>query len=99
MPYNQGCKALVTVTSHEHHGVSNEMQLNRLLNNLFRLTTNKIPKLCITGALQGESMVESPHKGPVMQKVFPCHEFIMQFQVPMGYDPNLTHTATTNYHF
>ena len=32
-------------------------------------------QLCITGSLWGEStshLVDSPHKGPVMQKAFPC---------------------------
>ena len=46
----------VTVMSQECHGISNHWQLDCLLNSLFRLTTTtKIPKLCITGPLWGES--------------------------------------------
>ena len=43
----------ITVMLHEHHGIRNNQLLNCLFNTLFRLTTNKISKLCITGSLWG----------------------------------------------
>ena len=42
---------VITVTSHEHHGISNHWQLDCQLISclLFRLTTNKTSALCIIG--------------------------------------------------
>ena len=60
-------------------GVSNHRQLDCLLKTLFKLTTKK-QIIRITGPLWGESTlqrVDSPHKGPVMRKTFPCHDVIM----------------------
>ena len=47
------------------------------LNSLFRLTSKKhqIPALLVL--CEGNPPVDSPHKGPVMLKAFPCHDVIM----------------------
>ena len=63
---------VITMMSYEHHGISNHWQSSCLFNSLFMLTTKK--KYCATQALLNG---DSPHKGPVMQKEFPCHNFIM----------------------
>ena len=59
--------------------------ISRLFNNLFMLASKKASKLCIYGPLWEESIgdrhrwpVDSPHKGPVMRKAFPCYEVIMK---------------------
>ena len=44
-----------SVMSHEHHGISNHWQLDCLSNSLFRITSQKTSKLCITDPLWGES--------------------------------------------
>ena len=46
---------IITVMSHEHHGISNYQKLICLLNSLFRLTTKKTIKLWIAGPLWGKS--------------------------------------------
>ena len=48
----------------------------------FRLTSNKRQRSALLAPLWGEStchqwQVDSPHKGPVMRKVFPCHDIII----------------------
>ena len=55
-------------------------QFGCFFNNLLRPTIIRTLLLCITGPfLRGIhwSMVDSPHNGSVMQKVFPCHAAIM----------------------
>ena len=67
-----------TVMSHKHPGILNNWQLECLLNRLSMLITTEKPMLHITGSLWGEStriLVDSPHKGPVLWKTFPCHDF------------------------
>ena len=46
---------------------------------IFRSRTKKISKYHISGLLWGETTGDSPHKGPVMQKVFPCHDIKTYF--------------------
>ena len=46
---------LFTVMPHECHGVLTHLQLDWFSNNLFRLKTKKIWKICITGLLWVES--------------------------------------------
>ena len=53
----------------EHNGVSNHQPLNFLLNRLCRPTSNKTSKR--------RWPVNSPHKGPVMRKMFPLDVVIM----------------------
>ena len=52
----------ITVTLHQHHGASSHHNLRCLINNLFRITTNKSPKLRVTGPLCGihRCPVDSP---------------------------------------
>ena len=73
-------KTSVTVMSHERHGVSHIWQLDCLFNSLI-LTTKKVSKLCIIITGPGNSLVTVifPHRGPMMQKVFPCHNVIFRF--------------------
>ena len=50
-----------------------------LFNSLFKLTTKKTPKIYFAGSLlalcEGKPM-DSPHKGPVMKKAFPCQDIM-----------------------
>ena len=66
----------ITMTSHDHHGVSNHRQLDWLFtsNSLSIQTPNNTPTLHITDPLS--SMV-SPHKWPAMRKTFPYHDVFM----------------------
>ena len=57
----------IRVKSHELHGVSNHLQLNRWFNSLFMLVTKITPLRHIIDPLWGESSVDSPHKGPVIR--------------------------------
>ena len=68
--------SLVTVTSHECHSTSDHWQLECLFYSWFRHSTKKTSKLCITGPLLGP-LVDSPHKGPEKQEVFPCHDILL----------------------
>ena len=71
----------IKVMPHEHHDVSNHWQINCLFNSLFRLTTEEHQSFSLWTShywpfVRGihQSLVDSPHKGPVMQKVFPIHD-------------------------
>ena len=69
------CSHCITVTSHECR------RRDCLLNSLFKLAKKKKKaKLYSTGTLLGEStgVCGFPHKGPMMQKVFPCHGVFMR---------------------
>ena len=55
----------------EHDGVSKHLLLDCILNRLFRRRSKKTSKLCVTGLCEGNSPVNSPHKGPVTRKMFP----------------------------
>ena len=73
----------------DHDGVSNHQPHGCLLNRLFRRKSKRTSKLRVTGLCVGNSRgpVNSPHKGPVTQKMFPfddviilnviCHEWDM----------------------
>ena len=61
----------------EYDGVSNHQRHHCVLNRLFRRRSNKIPKLRVTGLCDGNSPVDSEHKGPVTWKMFPLHDVIM----------------------
>ena len=52
------CTGYITIASHEHHGISNHQQLQYLFNDLFRQTSVKILKLCITSPSWGELSVK-----------------------------------------
>ena len=52
-----------------------------LLNRFFRLRPKKTWKFCVTGLCDGNSPVwpmNSPHKRPVMRKMFPFDDVIME---------------------
>ena len=66
----QDFRQCITVRLQERHGISNNWQLDCLLNSLFRVGTQKQSKLRITGPLWGE-WVDFTHKRPVMWKVLP----------------------------
>ena len=57
----------------ERNGLSN----HRRLNCLFMRKSRKTTKLCVTGLCEGNSLVNSPHKGPVSRKMFPLYDIIM----------------------
>ena len=63
----------------DHDDVSNHQPHGCLLNCLFRRRSKKTSKLCITDLCAGNSLgpVNSPHKGPVEQKMFPFDDVIM----------------------
>ena len=50
--WNLNMGYLITVmTSHKHHGISKNCQLNCLFSSLFKLTSKETPKLHIIGSL------------------------------------------------
>ena len=61
------------------HGTSNHRHLDCLLRYLFRCTSKKTSKLHITDFVKEfhQWVVDSPYKGPVMQKMCPFDDFIM----------------------
>ena len=61
----------------ELNGISNHQCLDCLLNRVFRHRSKKTSKLRITGLCEGNSLVNSPHKGPVTRKMFPFDDIIM----------------------
>ena len=73
----------LTYTLHWHHNdhddVSNHQPHGCLLNRLFRRRSKETSKLRVTGLCVGNSPgpVNSPHKGPVTQKMFPFDDVIM----------------------
>ena len=51
---------------------------------------NETPKVHITGHFWWERwLVNSPHKGPVMWKVFPCQEVVMWWVMKLLYFPGI----------
>ena len=52
-------------------------QINSLLNRLFGRRSKKTPKLRVAAFCEENSPVNSPHKGPVMQKMIPFDDVIM----------------------
>ena len=63
----------------DHDGVSNHQPHDCLLNRFFRRRSTKTSKLRVTVLCVGNSpgLVNSPHKGPVTQKMFPFDDVIM----------------------
>ena len=60
-------KVSITVTPHEHHGVSEQRQL------LIKGQNSALLTYC-DGEVGGlQSSVGSPQKGPLMRKTFPCY--------------------------
>ena len=80
------CHILLGTLQWRHNecgGILNHRRLDCLLNHLFRCRSKKISKLSVTGLCEGMHQwpVDSPHKGPVMRKIFPfddSHHVIQQ---------------------
>ena len=69
---------VITVTSCECDGVSNHRPLDCLFNSLFRSNPKITPKILIAGPLWVKpNPMDSPRKGPVMQKTVSCDDAIM----------------------
>ena len=61
----------------ERDGVSNLRPVDGLLNRLFRRRSKKTSKLPVTRLCEGNSLVNSPHIGPVTRKMLPFDDVIM----------------------
>ena len=62
----------------ERNGISNQQPHDCLLNFLFRCRSKKPSKLHVTGLCEGNSPVNSLHKGPVTRKMFSFDDVIMK---------------------
>ena len=62
--------------NHLTHDASNHRQLAGVLKTLFSATIQALHYRPFVSGFH-RWPVESPHKGPVMRKVFPCHDIIM----------------------
>ena len=65
----------------ERDGISYHWRFDCLFNHLFRLRSKHIWKLCLTGLCEGNSPVNSLHKGPLTQKIFSFDDVVM---IPTG---------------
>ena len=73
----QHSNSLITVTSHDHHGVPDHRPFECLLNSFPGWYQSKFR---VTGPLWGESTSDRwipLHIGRVRQKMFPCHDVII----------------------
>ena len=72
-----GC--LITVTSHEGHSASYQLQADCLSNSLLRLTTKNIPKLCMISFWWGKPPLFHgfPRESASSAGSFSCHDIIM----------------------
>ena len=61
----------------DQDGVSNHQPHSCLLDRLFRRRSKKTSQLRVAGLCEGNSPVNSPHKGPVTRKMFPFNDVIM----------------------
>ena len=77
--WTYGAEVALRWRHNDHAGVSNHQPHGCLLNCLFRRRSNKTSKLRVTGLCAGNSPgpMNSPHKGPVTQKIFPFDDVIM----------------------
>ena len=74
LPSLRHSRTLLHWRHNEHDGVSNHRRLDCLLHRLFKPRSKKTSKLCVIGLCDGNS----PHKGPVTRKMFPCHDVIIR---------------------
>ena len=87
-PVKDNCDAIwrqISLTSlqwlhNERDGVSNYRRHDCLLKRLFRRRSKKTSKFRVTGICEGNSPVNSPHKGPVTRKMFPFDDVIMNVE-------------------
>ena len=73
--FDRICHCSLRWRHNEHDCVSNHQPHDCLLNGLFRRRSKKTSNLRVTGLCVGNSPgpVNSPHKGPVTRKMFPCY--------------------------
>ena len=62
--------------THGGHGVSIHLHIYYLFNSLLSKGNKNAPRYW--SFFGGKPQVDSPHKGPVMRKAFPCNEVIMK---------------------
>ena len=72
---------------HDEHDIwclnsSNHQPHDCLLNRLFRRRSKNTSKLRVSGLCEGNSPVNSPHKGPVTRKMFPSDDVIVRNWAP-----------------
>ena len=81
-------------------GVSNHQPHDCLLNCLFIRRSKKTSMLRVTGLCAGNSPwpVNSPHKWPVMQKMFPFDDVIMQMNLNLKIIGEYIYQTTTKQH-
>ena len=81
-------------------GISNHQPHECLLNRLFRRRSKKTPKLCATGLCAGIHRwpVNSPHKWPVTQKMFPFDDVIMIWGILLYLHNQRVINMTLDYH-
>ena len=67
----------------ERHGISNHRHLDCSLNSLFRRTSQKTPKLRVTGLCEGNPpvTVDSHHNRSATRKMFPFYDVTMKIRV------------------
>ena len=75
----------ITAMPHERHGPSNHRWIKCLYNSLLRLRSKKISKPQLLVLYEGTHHwpADSPRKGPVTLKAFPCHDFFMNMRIMM----------------
>ena len=68
-------------TLHKCHGVSNHRQLNRLSNNLFRLTTKKMLNSALQAICDGKPLVTNGFQSQRNSNAgsIPCHDVTIEF--------------------
>ena len=94
------CMLQIKVTSQEHYGISNHRQHDCLFNCLFRLALKKCQSPHYWPFVRGihQWLVDSPHKGPVTWKAFPCRDVIMQWIHPNHHIPHQSLFMHGQYH-
>ena len=75
----------------ERNGISNQQRLGCSLNHLFRRASKKPSNFRVTGLCEGNPPVTGgspppPHKGPVMRKMFPFHDWSEKKKQIIGSD-------------
>ena len=82
----------------DHDGVSYHQPHGCLLKRLFRRRSKKTSKRHVTGLCVGNSPgpVNSPHKGPVMRKMFPFDDVIMHWAWLLVDSPEDSHPIRLN---
>ena len=81
----------------ERDGVMNHRCLDCLFNPLFRRRSKKTSKLRVTGLCEGNPPVTggSPHKGPVIRKMFPFDDVILVLEKKSKSDRNPCYNLNT----